>query len=97
MAGNKRYNNAYLVCNYLKGQNITRAEVTARDIVSYLQMPGTRVPSISALLNFLQRNHIRNRRYGFFVSGTPAFRRSGYPRRYRIELLDVAHNLPVVP
>jgi hypothetical protein len=87
VAGNKRYDNAYLICNYLKGQNMTRAEVTARDIASFHQMAGTRVPSISALLNFLQRNHIRSSRYGFFISGTQAFKRSGYPHRYMIELM----------
>jgi len=94
VAGNKRYNNAHLVCNYLTEQNLTRAEVTARDIATFHRVPGTRVPSISALLNFLQKNHIRNNRYGFFISGTQAFRRSGYPHRFTIELMDGVHYLP---
>jgi hypothetical protein len=88
VAGNQRYDNAHLVCNYLTGQNITRAEVTARDIATFYQMPATGVPSISALLNFLQRNHIRNRRYGFFITGTQASRRSDYPHHFMIELMD---------
>jgi hypothetical protein len=88
--GNKRFNTAYLVCRYLKAQNITSAEVTARDIASYHQMPGTCVPTISALLNFLQRNHLRKKRYGFFVSGTQACRKTSYPHRFTIELMDKA-------
>ena len=70
---------------------MSRAEVTARDIASFHQMPGTCVPPISALLNFLQRNHIRKGRYGFFVSGTQASRKSGYPRHFIIELMGKAH------
>jgi hypothetical protein len=91
VAGNRRYDNAYLVCTYLTGQNMTRAEVTARDIAAFHRIPETRVPSISALLNFLQKNHIRNGRYGFFISGTQAFRKSGYPHRYLIELMERTH------
>jgi hypothetical protein len=90
LTGNKRFNTAYLICRYLKAQNITRAEVTARDIASFHQMPGTCVPAISALLNFLQRNHLRKGRYGFYVSGTQALRKSGYPHRFTIELMDRA-------
>ena len=85
---NQRFNTAHLVCRYLKAQNITQAEVTARDIASFHQMPGTCVPTISALLNFLQRNHLRKKRYGFFVSGTQVCRKSGYPRHFNIELMD---------
>lgn len=90
MTGNLRYDNAHLICNYLKGQNITRAEVTARDIATFHGIPGKRVPSISALLNFLQKNHVRNTRYGFFISGTQASRRSDYPHHFRIELMDAS-------
>ncbi len=90
LTGNKRFNTAYLVCRYLKAQNIHRAEVTARDIASFHQMPGTCVPTISALLNFLQRNHLRKERYGFFISGTQSSRKSGYPRHFTIELMDRA-------
>jgi hypothetical protein len=89
VAGNKRYENAHLVRNYLKGQNITHAEVTAHDIAAFHGIPGKRVPSISALLNFLQRNHMRNNRYGFFISGTQTSRRSCYPHHFQIELMDV--------
>ena len=90
VAGNRRFDNAYLVCTYLTGQNMTRAEVTARDIVSFHRIPESCVSSVSALLNFLQRNHIRSNRYGFFITGTQAFRRSGYPHHYRIELMGAA-------
>lgn len=88
---NKRFNTAHLICRYLKAQNIARAEVTARDIASFHRMTGSSVPPISALLNFLQRNHIRKERYGFFVSGTQATRKSGYPRHFTIELMDRAY------
>jgi len=90
LVGNQRFDTAYLVCRYLRAQNLTRADVTARDIASFHQMPGTFVPTISALLNFLQRNHLRKGRYGFFVSGTQASRKSGYPRIFTIELMDRA-------
>jgi hypothetical protein len=90
LTGNQRFDTAHLVCRYLKAQNINRADVTARDIASYHQMPGTDVPPISALLNFLQRNHVRKERYGFFVSGIQASRKTGYPRHFTIELMDGA-------
>jgi len=88
VTGSQRYDNACLVYRYLKGQNIKWAEVTARDIATFHGIQGKRVPSISALLNFLQKNHIRNNRYGFFISGKQASRRSDYPHHYRIELMD---------
>jgi len=88
VAGNKRYETAQLICNHMFRQNITRAHGTAREIARSLQVQGTCVSSISALLMFLQRNHIRKSRYGFFISETQAFKKSGYPHRYTIELMD---------
>jgi hypothetical protein len=68
-------------------QNITRAHGTAREIAYALQVPGTCVSSLGSLLMFLQRNHIRKSRYGFFISETQAFKKIGYPHRYTIELM----------
>ncbi|HVN65647.1 MAG TPA: hypothetical protein VMT31_03400 [Methanomicrobiales archaeon] len=88
MAGNKRYETAQLICNHMARQNIARVHGTAREIASSLQVQGTCGSSISSLLMFIQRNHIRKRRYGFFISETQAFKKSGYPHRYTIELMD---------
>jgi len=88
VAGNKRYETAQLICNHMLRHHITRAHGTAREIACSLQVPGTWSSSISALLMFLQRNHIRKSRYGFFISETQAFKKCGYPHRYTVELMD---------
>jgi hypothetical protein len=88
VAGNKRYETAQLICNHMLRQNIARVHGTAREIASSLEVQGTCSSSISALLMFIQRNHIRKSRYGFFISETQAFKKSGYPHRYTIELMD---------
>ena len=88
LAGNKRYETGQLICNHMLRQNVGRVHGTAREIASSLQVPGTAVSSLGALLMFLQRNHIRKSRYGFFISETQAFKKSGYPHRYTIELMD---------
>jgi hypothetical protein len=69
-------------------QNITRAHGTAREIAYSLQVQGTRISSISSLLMFLKRNHVRKSRYGFVILETQTFKKSGYPHRYTIELMD---------
>jgi len=88
VASNKRYDTGQIICNHMLRQNITRVHGTAREIARSLQVKGTCVSSIGALLMFLQRNHIRKNRYGFFISETQAFKKSGYPHRYTIELMD---------
>jgi len=49
--------------------------------------------SISAMLNFLYSNRIRESRFGFYISGTLAFKKVDYPHRYSIELIDGAAGL----
>jgi hypothetical protein len=95
VAGNKRYETAQLICNHMLRQNIARVHGTAREIASSLEVQGTCSSSISALLMFLQRNHIRKSRYGFFISETQAFKKSGYPHRYTVELMDAPAVSPV--
>ena len=96
MAGNKRYETAQLICNHMLMQNIGRVHGTAREIASSLQVQGTCVSSISSLLMFLQRNHIRKRRFGFFISETQTFKKSGYPHRYTVELMDAPTVAPLL-
>jgi hypothetical protein len=88
VAGNKRYETGQLIRNHMLRQNIARVHGTAREIASSLHVTDTCVSSISALLMFLQRNHVRKIRYGFFISETQAFKKSGYPHRYTIELME---------
>ena len=95
MAGNKRYETGQVICDHMARQNITRVHGTAREIASSLEVKGTCVSSISSLLMFLQRNHIRKSRYGFFISETQTFKKSGYPHRYTIELMDGPAGLPI--
>jgi hypothetical protein len=76
-------------------QNIARVHGTAREIASSLQVQGKYSSSISSLLMFLQRNHIRKNRYGFFISETQTFKKSGYPHRYTVELMDAAAVSPL--
>jgi hypothetical protein len=95
MAGNKRYETGQIICNNMLRQNITRVHGTAREIAQSLQVQGTCTSSISALLMFLKRNHVRKSRYGFFISETQAFKKSGYPHRYTIELMDGPAVLPI--
>jgi hypothetical protein len=88
VAGNKRYETGQLICNRMLRQNIARVHGTAREIASSLHVTDTCVSSISALLMFLQRNHIRKNRYGFFIAETQTFKKSGYPHSYTIELME---------
>jgi hypothetical protein len=89
----KRYHYASLICDYLLKKNITRAEVTARDIAKYHHLTGKSSQSISAMLNFLYSNRIRETRFGFYILGTLAFKKVDYPHHYTIELIDGARGL----
>jgi len=89
----RRYNCAHLICAYLHGKHVTSAHVTARDIATFHHLPETSNRSISALLNFLYTNRIRETRFGFYILGTLAFKKSDYPHRYSIELIDGARGL----
>ena len=89
----RRYNCAHLICTYLLRKHITNADITARDIAVYHHLSETSSRSISALLNFLYTNRIRETRFGFYILGTLAFKKSDYPHRYSIELIDGARGL----
>jgi hypothetical protein len=89
----KRYYYASLICTYLLRNNITRADVTARDIAQFHQLPGKSVYSISATLNFLYNNRIRDTHFGFYIKGTHAFKKSDYPHHYTVQLIEGATGL----
>ena len=88
MAINNRYYLAQLIRDYLVQQDVTRMDATARDIVNVLHLPNTYVFSVSGLLNFLYRNQMSKSRYGFSIVRSRAYRKSGYPHRYTIELVE---------
>jgi hypothetical protein len=89
----RRYYCASLICDYLLKKNITQADVTARDIAKFHHLSGKSSQSISAMLNFLYSNRIRESRFGFYILGTLAFKKIDYPHRYTIELIDGARGL----
>lgn len=79
MDSTKRYNCAHLMCTYLLLNNITHAEVTARDIAQFHHLSGKSSQSISAMVNFLYSNRIRETRFGFYILGTLAFKKMTIP------------------
>ena len=89
----RRYQCASLICDYLLKKNITRADVTARDIAQFHHLPDKACRSISAMLNFLYSNRIRETRFGFYILGTLAFKKIDYPHHYIIQLIDGARGL----
>jgi hypothetical protein len=93
MDSTKRYDCAHLICTYLLLNNITRADITARDIAQFHNLTGKSSQSISAMLNFIYSNRIRETRFGFYIMGTLAFKKSDYPHHYIIQLIDGARGL----
>ena len=89
----KRYQYASLICDYLLKKNLTRAVVTAREIAEFHHLAGKASQSISAMLNFLYSNRIRETRFGFYILGTLAFKKSDYPHHFSIQLIDGAQGL----
>lgn len=89
----QRYKCADLICSYLLRNNITRAVVTAREIALFHHLSGKSSQSISAMLNFLYTNRIRETRFGFYIMGTAPFKKSDYPHHYMIELIDEGRGL----
>jgi hypothetical protein len=89
----RRYQCASLICDYLLKKNITHAVVTARDIAKFHHLTRKSSQSISAMLNFLYSNRIRESRFGFYILGTLAFKKVDYPHHYSIELIDGARGL----
>jgi hypothetical protein len=89
----RRYQCAHLICAYLLAQKKIRAVVTSRDIALFHNLSQKSSRSISAMLNFLYTNHIRESRFGFYILGTSPFRKCDYPHHYTIELIDEARGL----
>ena len=89
----RRYQCAHFICAYLIQKKISRAVVTAREIARFHHLSGKSSQSISAMLNFLYTNRIRETRFGFYIRGTSPFRKCDYPHHYSIELIDEARGL----
>lgn len=90
----KRHDSARLICAYMHSQNKIRAVVTSRDIARYHNLSRQASQSISATLNFLYSNGIRDSRFGFYVMGTAPYKKCDYPHHYPIELIDEEPGLP---
>jgi hypothetical protein len=89
----RRYQCAHLICAYLLANKKIRAVVTSRDIALFYHLSRKSSQSISAMLNFLYTNQIRESRFGFYIMGTSPFRKCDYPHHYTIELIDDARGL----
>jgi hypothetical protein len=89
----RRYQCAHLICTYLLSRNMSRAIVTSREIALFHHLSRKSSQSISAMLNFLYTNHIRQARFGFYIMGTRPLRKCDYPHHYTIELIDEARGL----
>jgi hypothetical protein len=89
----RRYQCAHLICAYLLANKKLRAVVTSREIALFHHLSRKSSQSISAMLNFLYTNQIRESRFGFYIMGTTPFRKCDYPHRYTIELIDEARGL----
>jgi hypothetical protein len=89
----RRYECARLICAYLLAKKKIRAVVTSREIALFHNLSRKSSQSISAMLNFLYTNRIRESRFGFFIRGTSPFRKCDYPHHYSIELIDEARGL----
>jgi len=74
-------------------RKMSRAIVTSRDIALFHHLSRKSSQSISAMLNFLHKNNIRQARFGFSVLGTAPFPKCDYPHHYLIELIDDARGL----
>jgi hypothetical protein len=89
----RRYECAHLICDYLLTKKMSRVVVTSREIALFHHLSRKSSQSISAMLNFLYTNHIRESRFGFYIRGTSPFRKCDYPHQYTIELIDEARGL----
>lgn len=89
----RRYQCAHIICAYLIAKKKIRAVVTSREIALFYHLSRKSSQSISAMMNFLYTNQIRESRFGFYIMGTAPFRKYDYPHRYTIELIDEARGL----
>ena len=89
----KRYDCARLICSYLLSRNVSSAIITSREIALYHHLSRKSSQSISAMLNFLYSNGIRDSRFGFYITGTAPFKKCDYPHHYPVELINEARGL----
>lgn len=89
----RRYQCAHIICSYLLSQKKVRAVVTSRDISLFYNLSEKSSRSVSAMLNFLYTNRIREPRFGFYILGTSPFAKRDYPHHFTIELIDEARGL----
>ena len=89
----RRYQCAHLICSYLLTQKKVRAVVTSREISVFHHLSEKSSRSVSAMLNFLYTNRIREPRFGFYIHGTSPLAKCDYPHHYSIELIDEARGL----
>jgi hypothetical protein len=89
----KRYECAHLICAYLLSRKTIQVVVTSRDIARYHHLSRKASQSISAMLNFLYTNQIRESRFGFYILGTSPLKKCDYPHHFTIELIDGARGL----
>ena len=89
----RRYQCAHLICTYMLSLKKIRAVVSSRDVALFHHLSRKSSQSISAMLNFLYTNRIRESRFGFYILGTSPFRKCDYPHQYTIELIDEARGL----
>jgi hypothetical protein len=73
--------------------NMSRAMVSSREIALFHHLSRKASQSVSAMLNFLYTNQIREARFGFYIKGTCPFPKCDYPHHYSIELIDQARGL----
>jgi len=89
----QRYRCARLICTFLLSQKMHQAVVTSQDIARFHHLSREASRSISAMLNFLYSNRIRESRFGFYIQGTRPYRKCDYPHHFTIELIDEARGL----
>lgn len=89
----RRYQCAHLICAYLLSKKKIHMVVTSREIARFHHLSRKASQSISAMLNFLYINQIRESRFGFYILGTSPLKKCDYPHHFTIELIDGARGL----
>ena len=89
----RRYECAHLICAYLRSQKKIQLVVTSQEIARFHHLSRKASQSISAMLNFLYTNQIRESRFGFYILGTCPLKKCDYPHHFTIELIDDARGL----
>jgi len=87
MNSEKRWHAAALIRQYLEEKHLTRAEVSARDIVNFHGLPHGQSISISALLKQVFASNVKSNKYGFRVTNRRSSKSARYPNRYIITLV----------